>query len=61
MDTVLVDGRVVVKDGHLTSVDEDEIMRGAERLAWRLLGSAGVPRLAERAARLGWRSQEALV
>ncbi|MDR7420352.1 MAG: amidohydrolase [Armatimonadota bacterium] len=54
VDTVLVNGQVVVRGGHLTTVDEDEIARGAERLAWRLLRRAGVPRLLERAGRLGW-------
>jgi 5-methylthioadenosine/S-adenosylhomocysteine deaminase len=54
VDTVLVNGQVVIEDGRLRTVDEDEIMRGAERLAWRLLRRAQVPDLIERAERLGW-------
>lgn len=57
--TVLVDGRVVVDKGVLTTLNEDAIMDAAERSAWRLLDRAGVPDLSARAALLGWRRGEA--
>jgi 5-methylthioadenosine/S-adenosylhomocysteine deaminase len=59
VDLVLVDGQVVVEDGRLRTIDEDEIMRGAERLAWRLLRRAGGSALTGRAERLGWQSEGA--
>lgn len=33
VDTVIVDGRIVVKDGRLYTVDEDAVLREAERVA----------------------------
>jgi cytosine/adenosine deaminase-related metal-dependent hydrolase len=38
----IVDGRVVVRDGRLTTVDEDEIARRAHALSFRLFERAGV-------------------
>jgi 5-methylthioadenosine/S-adenosylhomocysteine deaminase len=42
VDTVLVDGRVVVRGGHSTRVDEGEVFRGARETAWRLARGIGV-------------------
>lgn len=38
----IVDGRLVIEEGHLKTMDEDEIMEGAERAAMDLLERAGI-------------------
>jgi cytosine/adenosine deaminase-related metal-dependent hydrolase len=42
VDTTIVNGRVLVRDGRLTQVDETEIADGANRAASHLLKSAGI-------------------
>jgi hypothetical protein len=39
----VVDGRVVVRDGRLVTVDEGEIARRAHALSFRMFERAGVP------------------
>jgi cytosine/adenosine deaminase-related metal-dependent hydrolase len=41
--TVLVDGRIVVDDGRVTTVDERDLYERVERLARAHIGRAGVP------------------
>jgi cytosine/adenosine deaminase-related metal-dependent hydrolase len=39
---VIVDGRLVIEEGHLKTMDENEIMENAEKAAMDLLERAGV-------------------
>jgi cytosine/adenosine deaminase-related metal-dependent hydrolase len=41
--SVLVDGRIVVENGHVVTVDEAELFRAAERLSPRLVARSGLP------------------
>jgi cytosine/adenosine deaminase-related metal-dependent hydrolase len=43
VDTVLVDGRVVVEGGRLTTIDEPWLYREAERLAPAMIARSGLP------------------
>lgn len=43
VDTVLVDGQVVVRSGHSTRVDEPAVYRAARTSADRLAGQIGIP------------------
>jgi hypothetical protein len=43
VDTVLVDGRVVVEGGRLTTIDEGWLYREAERLAPAMIARSGLP------------------
>jgi 5-methylthioadenosine/S-adenosylhomocysteine deaminase len=43
VDTVLVDGKVVVRSGHSTQVDEETVYRAARASADRLAGAIGIP------------------
>lgn len=43
VDTVLVDGRVVVRSGHSTQVDEHAVYRAARSSADRMAGEIGIP------------------
>jgi len=38
VDYVIVDGRVLLRQGELTTLDEDKILREAEKRAFRLVG-----------------------
>ncbi|MGN8875928.1 amidohydrolase family protein [Pseudoflavonifractor sp. HCP28S3_F10] len=40
--TVLVDGKVVLENGHMTTVDEEKILREAQRLGARLVERSGL-------------------
>ncbi|MCL4458448.1 MAG: amidohydrolase [Chloroflexi bacterium] len=42
VDTVLIDGKVVVKDGHVLTLDEEEVLAEARRRAQALLARTGV-------------------
>ena len=52
VETVVVDGRVVLDQGHLTTLDEDEVRTAAQMAADRLTRRAGTEALRRRA----WRS-----
>jgi cytosine/adenosine deaminase-related metal-dependent hydrolase len=52
VETVVVDGRVVLDHGHLTTLDEDEVRAAAQAAADRLTRRAGTDALRQRA----WRS-----
>jgi 5-methylthioadenosine/S-adenosylhomocysteine deaminase len=52
VETVVIDGRVVLDNGHLTTVDEDVIQSAAQAAADRVSISAGTDALRHRA----WRS-----
>jgi cytosine/adenosine deaminase-related metal-dependent hydrolase len=41
--TVVVDGRVVVEDGHMTTIDESELWARAQRLGEAVVTRAGLP------------------
>jgi cytosine/adenosine deaminase-related metal-dependent hydrolase len=43
VDTVLVDGKIIVEGGHLTTVDEREVYQQVERICPRLLARSGLP------------------
>jgi cytosine/adenosine deaminase-related metal-dependent hydrolase len=43
VDTVLVDGKVVVRHGHLTTLDENEVYAEVNRLAPGLIARSGLP------------------
>jgi hypothetical protein len=43
VDTVLVDGRVVVEGGRLTTIDEGWLYREVERLAPGMIARSGLP------------------
>ena len=41
VETVIVDGRIVVKDGHSTMVDEEQVMKDCQeqaKIMWRKTG-----------------------
>ena len=41
VETVIVDGRIVVKDGHSTLVDEEQVMKDCQeqaKIMWRKTG-----------------------
>jgi cytosine/adenosine deaminase-related metal-dependent hydrolase len=42
VDTTIVNGEVLVRDGRLTKVEEEEIVAGANRIASRLIRQAGL-------------------
>lgn len=40
--TVMIDGKVVLKDGGMTTIDEEKVIRKAQRLAMRLVEKSGL-------------------
>ena len=42
VDTVIVDGRIVVKNGHHTLIDEEVVYQLGQKAADRMLERAGV-------------------
>jgi len=36
VETVLVDGKIVVKDGHMTMIDEEKVYYEAQRISERI-------------------------
>ena len=41
--TVLVDGTIVVEDGHCTTIDEDELWARAQRMGESITARSGLP------------------
>lgn len=52
VETVIIDGRIVMEDGRMQTVDEGDALRSAQHAADQLLTRAGMPRPMERP----WRS-----
>jgi 5-methylthioadenosine/S-adenosylhomocysteine deaminase len=53
VETVMVDGRIVLAGRRLQTMSEERIVTEAERLAWALLDRAGIPALQDTAKRTG--------
>ena len=39
---MVIDGKVVLEDGHMTTVDEEKVIREAQRLGARLVEKSGL-------------------
>ena len=48
MTTVIIDGRIVMQDGQIQTIDENASLRDAQRAADQLLDRARIPRPMER-------------
>jgi len=46
--TVIIDGRIVMQDGQIQTIDENASLRNAQRAADQLLDRARIPRPMER-------------